>query len=360
MSSPPIVRTRCVPTDSDNRVADAAEPLRQLAFFYEPFWRSGAAATIKTLLLFFDGIALTVPEYAWGAPLAADPALEMLEDQGLLVRLSPEFLIDTTTAESLARVLVELLTAGAFGNLDRKLLHRRVSALPMGARVEPLLTENLLAELAEHGLATQGLGGAPVSVHPTVRSWILAALPQLVRESAEHVGCALQPITTHPQQAHALLDCIDRAPLAAAAHVVATGLQPIGPDLTRIPIIDVLAFREEHTHVRHAFIRKLRNTLVDIAITPPDESSRVFLSSCESLASAADDLRRMTPKAWGQPSASCLLGIAGGAISYIGPNIAGQMSAGATLFGLGRRSDPGSAFTYLCAVTNQAGPTHRR
>ncbi len=360
MPSPSIVRTRCVPTDFDNRVAGTAEPLRQLAFFYEPFWRSGAAATIKTLLLFFDGIALTVPEYTWGAPLAADPALEMLEDQGLLVRLSPEFLIDKTTAESLARVLGELLTAGAFGNLDRKLLHQRRSALPMGARVEPLLTENLLAELAEHGLATQGPGGAAVSVHPTVRSWILAALPQLVRESAEHAGCALQPITTHPQQARALLDCIDLAPLTTVGHVVATGLQPIGPDLTRIPLVDVLAFREEYAHVRHAYIRKLRNILLDIAIAPPDECSRVSLGSCESLASAAEDLRRMTPKAWGQSSASCLLGIAGGAISFMGPNFAGQMSAGAPLFGLGRKSDPGSAFTYLFAATNQAGPTHTR
>jgi len=33
------------------------------------------------------------------------------------------------------------------------------------------------------------------------------------------------------------------------------------------------------------------------------------------------------------------------------------MSAGATLFGLGRRADPGSAFTYLFASANRAGPT---
>jgi len=328
-----------------------------MAFFYEPFWRSGAAATIKTLLLFFDGIALTVPEYAWGAPLMADPAFEMLEDQGLLVRLSPEFLIDKTTAESLACVVAELLTAGAFGNLDRKSLYRRVPTLPMGARVEPLLTDDVLAELAEHGLAAPGRGGAEASIHPTVRSWILAALPQLVRESAEHAGCALQPITTHPQQAHALLDCIDLATLPTAGHIVTTGLEPIGPDLTRIPLIDVLTFREDHAEIWRSYIRRLRNILSDTAIAPPGECDRVFRARYESLASAADDLRRITPKAWGQPTASCLLGIAGGSISYMGPNIAGQMSAGATLFGLGRRSDPGSAFTYLFASANRAGPT---
>jgi hypothetical protein len=56
----------------------------ELAFYYpNPMWHSGGWA--KNLILFFDGIALLVPEYMRDRPFEIDPAIATgLHENGLL------------------------------------------------------------------------------------------------------------------------------------------------------------------------------------------------------------------------------------------------------------------------------------
>ena len=68
------------------------EPDREVAFYYpghlwhRPEW-------IKTMLLFFDGVGLLIPEYKQGEPEMVDPVLAgPLRDQGLLHYLATRFL----------------------------------------------------------------------------------------------------------------------------------------------------------------------------------------------------------------------------------------------------------------------------
>lgn len=67
----------------------------ETAYYYpEPFWGAGDGSWIKSLLLFFDGVAILLPEYMRGRHIAADPTLAgPLEDQGLLKVLEPEGLL---------------------------------------------------------------------------------------------------------------------------------------------------------------------------------------------------------------------------------------------------------------------------
>jgi len=71
--------------------ADGAR-VPDVAYYYpEPFWGGGQADWIKSLLLFFDQIAILLPEYMYGQHAAADPALAgPLEEMGLLIVLRPE------------------------------------------------------------------------------------------------------------------------------------------------------------------------------------------------------------------------------------------------------------------------------
>jgi hypothetical protein len=77
--------------------ADGADKARLLdvAYHHEPYWHPGQSDWIKSLLLFFDGVAVLVPDYMRDRPLFTDPTLaQPLADQGLLHRLSPETLVD--------------------------------------------------------------------------------------------------------------------------------------------------------------------------------------------------------------------------------------------------------------------------
>lgn len=56
-----------------NKERGAAPNERELAFYYPgPVWNSGD--WIKNLILFFDGIALLVPDYIKDKPDIVDPA----------------------------------------------------------------------------------------------------------------------------------------------------------------------------------------------------------------------------------------------------------------------------------------------
>ena len=77
----------------------------EVAFYY-PGWIWQSDHAIKNLLLFFDGIALLVPEYMKERPGAIVPEIaDPLLDEGLLHILEPEKVVDKPATEKLAGAL---------------------------------------------------------------------------------------------------------------------------------------------------------------------------------------------------------------------------------------------------------------
>ena len=74
--------------------------MKDTAYYYPaPFWRSGQGDWIKSLLLFFDDVAILLPDYMRGRHRDADPSLAgPLEEQGLLRILEPKEWIDAGMA----------------------------------------------------------------------------------------------------------------------------------------------------------------------------------------------------------------------------------------------------------------------
>lgn len=115
--------------------------MREVAYHHEPYWGPSLSDSIKTLLLFFDGVALLVPDYMRDRPLLSDPSLaQPLHDQGLLHRLSPETLVDQATAEALIELLDDMIDAGALEGLDPGVAFTELSYSRLGGSVDPGLT----------------------------------------------------------------------------------------------------------------------------------------------------------------------------------------------------------------------------
>ena len=95
------------------RVSEA----REAAFYYPGvIWRD--AGWVKSLALFFDEVALLVPDYMRDRPHFLDPAIAGgLQEAGLLRILSPETLVDRNATERLATAMAGALTEGALDAL---------------------------------------------------------------------------------------------------------------------------------------------------------------------------------------------------------------------------------------------------
>ena len=168
-----------------------------VAYYYPPtFWGRHDSGWVKSLLLFFDELAILLPDYMYGRHMAADPALVIpLQERGLLRVLEPNDWIDEETAESLAGVMVELLTTGAFDELPKDVPFRELSQSRIGYGVDVGLADMLVEELEAKGLARPSEDGASIPLHPSVRTTILVILGQLSRVTGARKGLSVHPAT---------------------------------------------------------------------------------------------------------------------------------------------------------------------
>lgn len=334
-------------------MTDPAPPkspaLLDVAYLHEPLWGYSEGDWVKSLLLFFEGVALLVPDYMRDRPLFSDPVLaQPLDDQGLLHRLSPEKLVDEETSDSLTDLLDGLIEQGAFDDLDPHTAFAELSYSRLGGHAHANLTEVVLERLRERGLARKTEDGVSVPLHPTVRSFVLVVLPQLLRAPAEAAGYALQPVTGRPRTLQALNDTLELGGLPTAGHVVAADLQQVAMDLSSIPLDEVLGFRNDHGAEYRAYARDLRRLVRELAPLEVAEREQALADRREAMADAAEELRTKARKAWNRPLAAFGLGITGSAVSVaVGNPLGAAVSAAAALLGLRREADPATVYSYL-------------
>jgi hypothetical protein len=177
----------------------APEEHPEVAYYYpEPYWSEAEGDRLKSLLLFFDQIAILLPRYMRGRERLADPAIAgAMLDQGLLMVLEPESFIDSQMAKDLTSIMLELLGAGAFDDLHVPNDYQELSMSRAG-RVwgeQDEVSDELLNELKHRRLAFESDDGVSVPVHPEVRKTILILLSQLARSAGERRGISLNPTT---------------------------------------------------------------------------------------------------------------------------------------------------------------------
>jgi hypothetical protein len=337
-----------------------SQTLVNLGFLSEPYWSLESSDEVKSLLLFFDGIALLTPDYMSDRPFRSDPSLaEPLADEGLLHILSPEQMIDESIAVSLADLFEGLLEGGTLESLADGTF-AEISSSRLGLQVAPDLMKPLLAILVQRGLAKPSEDGVSVPVDRAIRGLVLGTLSQLLREPGERLGYALQPVGTgsYYSTVPGLLRMLDCEPMPTAGHVVISDLQQVSFDLSAIPLDEVLDFRRQHGAAYRAYARDLREFVRGVSTADLATRDEAFVDRREALSDAAADLNRRMRTAWRRPMASFSLAIGGAATSLVmGNPVPAGIGFAQAFFGLKRQADPSSVYTYLFSAAHQWPPS---
>ena len=331
-----------------------------IAYYYPaPYWGWRDSGWVKSLLLFFDQLAILLPGYMRGMHVAADPStVRPLEERGLLKVLEPNDWIDEQVSESLAEVVVELLTNGAFDELPKGDPFRELSESRMGHGADVGLATMLVEELEARGLARPSEDGVSIPLHPTVRMTILVILGQLSRAAGARKGLVVHPTTNDPHAVTELIQALSREPMPSAKRVVALDLEPVSFDLTPIPLDDILDFREEHRDGHRSYMRDLHRFMAELAqVGRADDRQRLLVERRQEIADAAHRLQRATRRSLGKNLASFSLGVTGASWSLVQGDPLGLALA---VGGLVPQLIPGhpapiTAYSYIFDVQRQFG-----
>lgn len=335
----------------------------ETAYYYpEPFWQLEEGGWLKTLLLFFDQVAILLPEYMYGRHTAADPVLSgPLEEMGLLVVLRPESFVDREVTDALAEAMVGLLTAGAFDDLDPNTYFTELSRSRMGWNADVELSGMLVEELKGRGLARDSKDGVSVPLHPTVRTTILVLLSQLARAAGRKRGLNLHPTTSEADRIGDLVSTLNLDAMPTAGQVVSMDLETVTLNLEGIPLDDVLAFREEHRDEHRLYMRSVRRAVLELSAMVPGEREGALADRRDELAEQADTLRRLARKRWRMPLARFGLGAAGATASAAAGNLPGAIvTVLGGIIGAKPEKAPITAYSYIVAADRRLGRGRRQ
>lgn len=334
--------------------------MKETAYYYPaPYWDSRDSGWVKSLLLFFDDIAILLPNYMRGRHTAADPVLtEPLEDRGLLRLLEPSNWVDKDITEKLAETISELLKAGVFDDLPKAPYFAELSQSRIGYSADVKLADSLVSKLQAKGLARPREDGVSVPLHPEVRTTVLVVLAQLARVAGKKHGLTIHPVTSSAEAVADLTQTLSRKSMPSRDRVIRLDLEPVAFDLAGIPLDDVLQFRVEHRDAHQAYMRDLRGFMAELAdIDDLEEREGALLRRRQDIADAAHDLQRSTRRALGKDLTSWAFGIAGGVWSVgAGDPIGLVLSAAGVLSGIiPGKTDRVSAYSYLFAANYAFG-----
>lgn len=341
--------------------SDMSEQMPDLAYYYPgPYWRTGEVDAMKSLLLFFDGIAILLPRYMSGRETAADPILAgPMREMGLLRILEPETFVDQEVTEALIAAVTELVTGGAFDDLERpEYGYQELSRSRMGWDADIELSEMITEELISRDLARPSEDGVSVPLHPAVRTTFLVLLSQLARDAGRRTGLGLHPATTSYGAVEDLVRVMSLHASPAAGHVVTLDQEAVGLDLGTVPLDDILEFREHHGQAYRAYARNVRQQVIELGLLEPEERQARLLDRREELAELSNDLRRTARRWWRTPLGSFALGAAGAAWLAGGPlhdPIGGALALAAGALGLTSSQPTATSYSYILDAKRTLG-----
>lgn len=321
----------------------------KFAFYYPgPVWSD--AGWVKNLLLYFDGVALLVPDYIRDKPftVGGDTAKE-LQDAGLLRILEPETFIDLSSTKEMAHALVKVLESGKLDGLAHDGLEfHELSYSRLGSGADAGISEEVFRQLRERGLAKASRDGVSIPMHPLARALVLVLWSQLLRPLGKRQGIDLQPATDRPQVYASLAQLLNLRQDATAGDVVSFDTNAVGVDLSAVPVAKVLKFREKHRDEYAEYARDLRAYSREISLLPTEERSQAAADRAAELRAEAKRLASTARRAWAGRAAFGL-GLIGAAWTLSkGDPLGSVLSGGTAAFGaLASGSGEASSYSYL-------------
>ena len=333
----------------------------EVAYYYpEWHWHPDEHGGVKSLLLFFDEIALLVPDYKRHQPANMDPELAgALEDANLLRIIEPEWFVDAEMTGMLAEAMVAIIDAGAFDDLSPTEPFAELSMSRAGFAGEREVAERVVGLLSERGLAAETADGLSIPMHPSVRSTYLVLLAQLARRTGERRGLDLHPATNRPEAQQVLDRTLNLRPMPSRGRVVDFDLEAVSIDLGPVPLDEVLAYRADHQEEHRRYMSSLRSFCRELTLIETEaDRERVLADRREELREAAEQLRRRSWKSFKQPKnyLSFGLGLVGAGVSAsVGNPFGAAAGVGVALTRLLPDKSDGSVYSYLFGAQRSLG-----
>lgn len=339
----------------------------ELAYYYpDPYWLAEEGTWIKSLLLFFDGIAIMLPRYMRGREIISDPALAgPLSDQGLLKVLEPEWFVDEELSARLAEGMVDLITGGAFDQTQSaeafaelsmsRMGYAQLSTSRMGSS-DAGVFQMILTELKERGLARDSEDGVSIPLRRDVRVAYLMLLAQEARDAGKRRGLDLHPTTNGRRAEDAIRTFLELDPMPSAQDVVHFDLATASVDLDEVPLDEVLDFRTEYRDEHRAYLLNLRQFLAEISLADRGDRARMLERRQSQLNDQAKSLQRLALDSFKKPSnaAGFAFGLMGAVWSLASGNpIGAGLASLGTLARLIPSRDTGSAYSYIFRAHRQ-------
>ncbi len=348
---------------------------KDLAYYYTDWiWSSASSDWMKSLLLFFDGVALALPPAIATMVVDKDPVLaQPLMERGLLTNFSPSSWLDRESAELLARTLLELVRS-----IEPQCYYRasRLTRAHWGADAAPKIAKIFYEELLARGLVreTKTDRSGVVLMDPRVRQLVLTVflkvLEACVSRSSE---VRLQPTTDRyesvMQHTSFLVKHLPdrdysngghgpylrRFPtVKGAAMIIGMDLHSVGVDLSSVPLDEALDFRREQGQHYRAYARSLRRFLEEVQLRTDQEYEAAVVQRQEEIVDMADALRREGRKAFGRNSVVAALSLAGAAWTAVrGDPIGAALAAVGAGAGIRSQQIPVSSYSYLFIARNE-------
>lgn len=320
----------------------------EVAFYYpNPFWDD--SGWIKNLILFFDGVALLVPEYMKDRIEQLDPAIVTgLRDHNLLHIIEPEKAVDKTATEKLAAVLTDIIVSDRLNDLVKdKTDFQHLSRSRLGYYGDEGLAKMIFDELKKRGLATESEDNVTIKLHPIVRSLILTLLSQITRPYGDKMNVDLNPVTDRQVLVGALTDLLSLPNTPSSGNIVTFDLNVVSVDLGPIPIDEVLSFRSENHEDFKKYQNECKAFAFELSRMNEEERKLKFDLRQEHLNDLANDLRKISRNAWKKP-ASFALTMSGAAWTITtGDIVGGAIAAAGGLLGLEQSKKDVGAYSYL-------------
>ena len=333
-----------------------SNPVHPEVAFYYPNWMWRSDDAIKNLLLFFDGIALLVPEYMQERPERVVPEIATpLLDKKLLHLLKPEEMIDQEMTEKLVEVLTDIITSGALDSLAKEqTIFHELSRSRLGRSGDSGLFKMIIEELKDRGLARDSEDGVSIPLHPKVRLLVLVILSQILPPLGPKFGLALEPTTDQSKWVNALTEIFSFLSSPSLGNVVAMDIETVGVDLSRVPLDEVLSFRSEHKKDYRRYRRSVKKFVRDLSRLSEDDRPTELNDRIEEIKDQADALNRKSQQAW-SGRGSFGLGIVGSVWSAVSGVLLGAIIGGiSTLLGT-RKSElkDHCSYSYLFQAVNR-------
>jgi hypothetical protein len=346
----------------------SARPL--VGYYYTDWiWPERATDSMKSLLLFFDHLALVLPQRLHDVVVSEDPILALpLKEKGILLNLDPESWLEEAESDRIVNEVYNALAEDSIPRNDRDYASLTTAHFGFESRA----TQELLAKLQGKGLIDGQVVDSVVQMAPAARLIILTALASILYEKSFRQGLELSLITfengpsvkmrkgqtavrrqkPYRWYPESLMD-VTREALEFVT--LWEDFEAIGVDLSAVPLDEVLEFRQRHGTEYRAYIRGLRSFINTFRWGEEANDLEQFNERREELLDQSADLRRLSRRTFGRRAA--ILSVTAAAFgwsAYHGDPVSAALSSLAAALSLPSNPERSQRpFAYLFAIEDE-------